>query len=100
MKLEKYVAKLKMIQFKYGIPPIGLLILNQVLEGLKAEDEVTITSIIESSPHASQATTHKYLHALIKQKILAMEGTTDGRKKILVKGKKFEELDKFVGGCA
>lgn len=97
MKLEKYVAKLKMIQFKYGISPMCLLILNQFLEAEKQEDEVTIMNIIETNPHASQATTHKYLHTLIKQKILAMEGTTDGRKKILVKGKKFEELDKFVG---
>jgi hypothetical protein len=100
VKLEKYVAKLKEVQFKFGIPPIGLLILNQVLEGLKTEDEVTITSIIESSPHASQATTHKYLHALLDKKILAMHGTTDGRKKILMKGKRYEDLDKFIGGCA
>lgn len=99
MKLEKYVAKLKGIKAKYGIAPIGLLILNQVLEGLKSDEEVTITSIIASSPHASQATTHKYLHALLDKKILAMEGATDGRKKLLVKGKRFDELDKFIGSC-
>lgn len=97
MKIEKYVAKLKDIQFKFGVSPMCLLILNQFLEADKKEDEVTIMDILETNPHASPATTHKYLKTLIKQKILVMQGTTDGRKKVLVKGKKFEELDKFVG---
>lgn len=97
MKLDKYVAKLKMIQFKFGVSPMCLLILNQFLEAEKQEDEVTIMNILETNPHASPATTHKYLQTLIKQKILVMQGTTDGRKKILVRGKKFDELDKFVG---
>lgn len=99
MKLEKYLEKLKNIQYKYGVAPVGLLILDQFLEANKVEDEVTIMNIIENSPHASQATVHKYLHALLDKKILAMQGTTDGRKKVLVKGKKFEEFEKFVGGC-
>ena len=96
MKLDKYVAKLKEIQFKFGISPMCLLILNQFLEADKTENEVTIMNIIETNPHASQATTHKYLQTLIKQKVLVMQGTTDGRKKILVRGKKFDELNKFV----
>lgn len=99
MKLDKYLEKLKNIQYKYGIAPVGLLILGQFLEAEKTEDEVTIMNIIEHSPHASQATVHKYLHALLDKKILAMQKTTDARKKILVKGKKFEEFENFVGGC-
>jgi len=97
VKLEKYVSKLKEIQYKFGVSPMCLLILNQFLEAGKGGDEVTIMDILETNPHASQATTHKYLHVLLEKKILAMQGTTDGRKKVLVRGKKFEELDKFVG---
>lgn len=99
MKLDKYVAKLKGIQFKYGVSPMCLLILGQFLEAEKAGDEVTIMHIIENSPHASQATIHKYLHTLVDRKVLAMQKTTDARKKVLVRGKKFDELDKFVGSC-
>lgn len=99
MKLDKYVTKLKEIQFKYGVSPMCLLILGQFLEADKKEDEVTIMNIIERSPHASPATIHKYLHTLLDKKILVMQGTTDGRKKVLARGKKFEELEKFVGSC-
>ena len=96
MKLDKYVAKLKDIQFKFGVSPMCLLILNQVLDKAKTSDEVTIMNIIETNPHASQATTHKHLQTLIRQKVLIMQGTTDGRKKVLVKGKRFDDLAKFV----
>lgn len=99
MKLDKYVAKLKGIQFKYGVSPMCLLILNQFLEAEEVEEEVTIMHIIENSPHASQATIHKYLHVLLDRKVLALQKTTDARKKILVRGKKFDELDKFIGSC-
>ena len=98
MKLEKYLMKLKDIRFKYGITPVGLLLLSQYVEESK-RGEVTIMNLVEDSPHASPATAHKYLKALIRQKVLAMQDTTDGRRKLLVKGKKYEELEKFVGSC-
>jgi hypothetical protein len=75
---------------------MSLLLLHQVHEGWKKGD-VTIMDIIFNNPMASQATAHKYLQVLIKKKILEVNSTADGRKKLLCIGNKYDELKNYIG---
>jgi hypothetical protein len=95
VKLEKFLNKVKLVDDKYRLKPINLLLLNHVLEEYK-KGEVTIMQILEEFPYTSPATTHKLLKELIAKKVLAMRGGKDGRTKELVKGTKYEDLSKLV----
>ena len=61
-------------------------------------DEVTITDMINNNPHASQATAHKYIHLLIKKKILDVYTPADGRVKWLQAGTKYNEIQNLLAG--
>ena len=69
MKLEKFLEAHHLLVGKYRLPPMAVLMLSMVADKWQT-DEVTITDMINNNPHASQATAHKYIHLLIKKKIL------------------------------
>lgn len=96
MKADKVLNKIKVAQDKYGIDPLGLLILEYVISEWRAGD-VTIMNILTDFWRSSRATTHKYLKVLLDKKILcAKQSKEDGRKKLVLKGTKYDEFISFL----
>jgi hypothetical protein len=96
MKLDKFVNKIKVVQDKYKIEPMSLLLLDFVLEESK-KGEVTIMKILDGFWRvSSHVTTKRHLNSLIDKKVLKIYYPADGRKKEIVKGSKYDELEKFI----
>jgi hypothetical protein len=96
VKLDKFVNRVKAVQDKYKIEPMSLLLLDFVLEESK-KGEVTIMQILEGFWRVSSpVTTKRHLDALIDKKVLKIHYPEDGRKKEIIKGSKYEELEKFI----
>jgi DNA-binding MarR family transcriptional regulator len=94
MKFDKFVAKLKGAKDKFGVEPIELIILDEVVR----RGEVTIMAFSEEFWRASPMTTFKHIKNLTKRKLLKVEASpTDGRVKLLKEGSKFNELVKYLG---
>ena len=94
MKFDKFVAKLKGAKDKFGIEPIELIILDEIVR----KGEVTIMAFSEEFWRTSQMTTFKHVKNLTKRKMLKIEQSPlDGRVKLLKQGCKFNDLVKYLG---
>lgn len=94
MKFDKFVTKLKGAKDKFGIEPIELIILDEIVR----KGEVTIMAFSEGFWRTSPVTTFKHVKNLTKRKMLKLEPSpTDGRVKLLKEGSKFNELVKYLG---
>ena len=94
MKFDKFVAKLKGTKDKFGLEPVELIILDEIVR----KGEVTIMAFAEEFWRTSQVTTFKHVKNLTKRKMLKLEPSpTDGRVKLLKEGSKFNELVKYLG---
>lgn len=97
MKIEMLSDFVGEMDYLYKIGLDELLLLSFVVNLIKKNGEVTITALLNAYPFASLATTHARMKRLIKSEMLAMEiEVSDGRIKKLVKGKKYEDLVKFL----
>ena len=96
MKADKLIAKVKGAQDKYGVDPTSLLIVDYVMENWKS-GEVTIMNLLEGFWRTSPATTHTYFKKLVVKKIfIAKQSKEDGRRKIILKGAKFDEFISYL----
>lgn len=97
MKLEMLTDFVDELKYLYKMDLSELLLLSYVVNAIKKNGEVTIMNILQNYPFSSQMTTHGRIKHLIKQEMLAKEiEVNDGRIKKLVKGKKYEDLVKFL----
>jgi DNA-binding MarR family transcriptional regulator len=94
MKFDKFVAKLKGTKDKFGLEPVELIILDEIVR----KGEVTIMAFSNGFQQTSPMTTFKHIKNLIKRKLIRLESSpTDGRVKLLREGAKFKELSKYLG---
>jgi DNA-binding MarR family transcriptional regulator len=94
MKFDKFVAKLRGAKDKFGLEPVELVILDEIVR----KGEVTIMAFSEGFTQKSPMTTFKHIKNLTKRKLLRLEPSpTDGRVKLLREGVKFKELSKYLG---
>ena len=94
MKFDKFVAKLKGTKDKFGLEPVELVILDEIVR----KGEVTIMAFSNEFQQTSPMTTFKHIKNLTKRKLLRLEPSpTDGRVKVLREGVKFKELSKYLG---
>jgi DNA-binding MarR family transcriptional regulator len=94
MKFDKFVAKLKGTKDKFGLEPVELIILDEIVR----RGEVTIMAFSDGFAQTSPMTTFKHIKNLTKRKLLKLEQSpTDGRVKLLREGAKFKELVKYLG---
>jgi DNA-binding MarR family transcriptional regulator len=94
MKFDKFVAKLKGTKDKFGLEPVELIILDEIVSKV----EVTIMAFSNGFQQTSPMTTFKHIKNLTKRKLLRLEPSpTDGRVKVLREGAKFKELSKYLG---
>ena len=95
MKLDRFANRVKAVNDKYKIHPMALMLLDFILaEGKKGE--VTIMNILEGFWRVSSpVTTRKYLKQLTDKKVLEID-KVDGRTKLIVKGSKYDEMEKFI----
>jgi DNA-binding MarR family transcriptional regulator len=94
MKFDKFVAKLKGTKDKFGLEPVELVILDEIVR----KGEVTIMAFSNGFQQTSPMTTFKHIKNLTKRKLLRLEPSpTDGRVKVLREGAKFKELSKYLG---
>jgi DNA-binding MarR family transcriptional regulator len=94
MKFDKFVAKLKGTKDKFGLEPVELVILDEIVR----KGEVTIMAFSNRFQQTSPMTTFKHIKNLTKRKLLRLEPSpTDGRVKVLREGVKFKELSKYLG---
>ena len=92
MKLDKLASALWLTR-AHGLDEIDVLIINDVLVGLAAKEEVTITKIMISSKAASPATIHARIKKLCDVNILKKVTQTDNlRIKELETGPAFQKL--------
>lgn len=94
MKFDKFVAKLKGAKDKFGVEPIELIILDEVVR----KGEVTIMGFADGFWRTSQMTTFRHVKNLTNKKLLKIEPhPEDGRVKLLKEGCKFKDLVKYLG---
>jgi hypothetical protein len=95
VKLDKFANRVKAVNDKYKISPMAFMLLDFILEESK-KGEVTIMNILEGFWRVSSpVTTRKYLKQLTDRKVLSIH-KVDGRSKEIVKGSKYDELEKFL----
>ncbi len=94
MKFDKFIAKLKGTQAKFGISAIDLIIVDEIAS---SKEKVTIMGFLEGFWRTSPVTTHNAIKALAKKKLLKITvDPEDGRIKLLTVGEKYNDLVKYV----
>ena len=94
MKFDKFIAKLKGTQTKFGISAIDLIIVDEIAS---SKEKVTIMGFLDGFWRTSPATTHKSIKELAKKKLLKITNDPDdGRIKMLTVGDKYNDLVKYV----
>ena len=96
MKLKDFILLDTQLKAKCGIGITELHLLSFIAEKMESK-QVTITLLLDQYNHASPATTHKRLDALIKAKIIKKTiNDEDSRIKTLGRGIKFDDLVKLL----
>lgn len=99
--LTKLISKLEKIKTQFNLDNTDIAILHVVAEKWDENRNVRVTDVTRKLNNGvgSPANVHYRLTTdLVNLKLVALQpNPEDAREKFVVKGKKFETLDKFIG---
>jgi hypothetical protein len=99
-RLQKIVDVLDTIETKFSLDVMDLRIIAAAQEYWAADKEVRVTDLVRVFSIASPATMHYRISKdLVRMDIFKLRANPeDMREKLIEKGKKYEELNKFMEG--
>ena len=97
--LENFVEKLEWAYLTYGLDVHKLFMLDICNTRWNAGNKIQVTELIKHYNGTSPATTHRSIHALVKQKLLKLVvDKNDKRIKYLAEGSNLSKLNSVLGG--
>lgn len=97
--IQKLTKKIYVMEEKFGVDARDLDLLGFICNQWDSHDSVRMMDIVKASNIASATTTLNIIKDLEFVSIIKINGNPDdAREKIIVQGKKFASLDKFLGG--